>query len=219
MEYLIILLCILIIVYHTRHDIEKWSNRRYVTSNIDNKAYGVLTFYNIKGGTLQDAADKLAEINQFLLNVIKYMNDKYIINGHIDEEYKTNPKMIEDRRKFVMRLRNYDPDSLFENSPSDDSDTSYVLNKGDSMNLCLRESKSGEDRIHQMNLLQYVALHELTHIGSAKYGHGLLFWKDFKYIIKNAKEAGLYEPINYKKYPDEYCSIDVVYNPYFDDKL
>ena len=67
----------------------------------------------------------------------------------------------------------------------------------------------------------FVNLHELTHIASTKNdpGHKIDFWKNFKIILQEAKEIGVYKPINYKKTPVNYCGMNIFYNPYFNKKL
>jgi hypothetical protein len=47
-------------------------------------------------------------------------------------------------------------------------------------------------------------------------GHKQEFWENFKFLLQNAKEAGIYEPIDYKKNPTQYCSMPINDNPYFD---
>jgi len=34
--------------------------------------------------------------------------------------------------------------------------------------------------------------------------------------LENAKECGVYEPVNYKKKPTQYCGMTINDNPYYD---
>ena len=63
----------------------------------------------------------------------------------------------------------------------------------------------------------FVNLHELTHIASTKNdpGHKIDFWKNFKIILQEAKEIGVYKPINYKKTPVNYSGMNIFNNPYY----
>jgi len=48
-----------------------------------------------------------------------------------------------------------------------------------------------------------------------KYINGTYF-SIFKYLLQNAKESGIYDPIDYKKNPQQYCGISINDNPYYD---
>jgi hypothetical protein len=47
-------------------------------------------------------------------------------------------------------------------------------------------------------------------------GHKQEFWQNFKFLLENAKQAGIYDPIDYKKNPQEYCGMTINDNPYYD---
>jgi hypothetical protein len=47
-------------------------------------------------------------------------------------------------------------------------------------------------------------------------GHKQDFWQNFKYLLENAKAANIYQPVNYKKEPQEYCGMTIHDNPYYD---
>ena len=42
------------------------------------------------------------------------------------------------------------------------------------------------------------------------------FWSNFKFLLKEAKKEGIYNPIDYKKNPQPYCGMTITDNPYFD---
>ena len=96
-------------------------------------------------------------------------------------------------------------------------DTSYTLDKGDILSMCLR---SGSGDLEDFETLKFVYLHELTHIAANVYQHPDRFWELFKVLLIAAERAGLYQPIDYEKYPREYCNrLTISYNPYFDEGL
>jgi len=39
---------------------------------------------------------------------------------------------------------------------------------------------------------------------------------NFKFIITEAKEINIYNPIDYKKNPARYCGMNISDNPYYD---
>lgn len=95
--------------------------------------------------------------------------------------------------------------------------TSYNLNKGEKIFLCLRDYETHE--FHDLNDIMFVAIHELTHCSKHSKGHNKDFWFTFRFLLQNAAEINIYSPTNYKNKPFNYCSTKVKYNPMLDDKL
>ena len=62
----------------------------------------------------------------------------------------------------------------------------------------------------------FVALHEISHIATKSIGHKQEFWDNFKFILEEAVEIKIYKPVDYKKKPISYCSLNITDNPYFD---
>ena len=62
----------------------------------------------------------------------------------------------------------------------------------------------------------FVALHELAHIATKSVGHTTEFWQNFKFLIENAKNINIYNPVDYKKSPKEYCGMTISDSPYYD---
>jgi predicted metal-dependent hydrolase len=93
--------------------------------------------------------------------------------------------------------------------------TAYSENKGEKIAFCLNKNKVDDDLI-DLNTLTFVAIHELSHIMTKSVGHKQEFWENFKFLLTNAKEAGIYNPVDYKKKPKEYCGMTINDNPYYD---
>jgi hypothetical protein len=143
------------------------------------------------------AADLLAEITQKLKDMVDYLKQKH----------------PEDPR--TMRLvEGFNPKKISETLPTSEL-TAYSENKGEKLAFCLNKSKNGTKLI-DINTLTFVSLHELSHIATKSVGHNQEFWQNFKWILENAKEAGIYSPIDYKKYPEEYCGMTINDNPFYD---
>lgn len=97
----------------------------------------------------------------------------------------------------------------------DDNNTSYTINKGELMSLCLRESSQGRP-FHDYNSLCFVIIHEMAHIASVSEGHNFEFIENFKFLLKEAVDMGYYIPIDYSKNPFLYCGkVKVTNNPYY----
>ena len=93
---------------------------------------------------------------------------------------------------------------IYENPPTSDY-TSYSVNKGEELAFCLRSKKNGNH--HNINLLMYVALHELAHVGCHEIGHTDLFKEIFAFYTKEAINIGIYKYEDYDTNPVEYCGM------------
>lgn len=111
--------------------------------------------------------------------------------------------------------KNFNPDKIKETLPTSEY-TAYSENKGEQLALCLNKSKNNNDDLIDENTLFFVALHELTHVGTATVGHDEIFWKNFKFILQQAVKFDLYHPEDYKKNKTSYCGMKLTDNPYFD---
>lgn len=165
-----------------------WINRNkglYVKSKIDEHYYFVSDIPN-----KQQIADTLAQIKKNIKILLIHMNNQ------------SNPKYI----KYVNRLKNKINDvKIIENT--NDKYTSYSVNKGEELVICVRSRKT--DEIHDINLIMYVILHEIAHIMCPEYGHGELFNRIFKYVTEEAIKANIYEYINFDTNPQEYCGLNI----------
>jgi hypothetical protein len=202
-----IIICILVLITLNGFDsLESFVTSKRVCNSVDNHCYKVVGKYN----HTDEASKLLAYLNMFSIKLMRHLRKKYVYNNS-----------EESRKVFAVKylLKNYNPDNIIENAPISDVNTSYVDDKGKVFALCLREKASGENNFHTKELLEFVTLHEMSHMATTSFGHELEFWETFKFIIKEAELANLHIPVNYKKYPIVYCSLKVDYNPYFDNTL
>ena len=146
---------------------------------------------------LELAANLLAQVTQKMKDMVKYMKD-------------THPK----DSRTVRLVEGFNPKRISETLPTSEL-TAYSENKGEKIAFCLNTSKEG-NKLIDINTLTFVALHELSHIMTASIGHKQEFWQNFKFLLQNAKEAGIYNPIDYKKKPQQYCGMHINDNPYYD---
>jgi len=181
---------------------------KIVASSVDGRSY------NIAGG--RQHADTLARMNRFLVDVLRHIRHKYV-RGRAHppwNPFDTHEEFLAFAERLVDR---YNPSVLRENVPTSLENTSFVVRKGEEIAFCLNRE---DGRIHtEQNTLQFVALHELTHIGCLDYGHGIQFWKNFKFVIMAAGESGHHEVRDYSRNPETYCGLKIEYSPYFDDAM
>ena len=162
-----------------------------VISKVDGNTYCVR-----ERGKLELAVDLLAEATKNMKKLVKYMEQKH----------SSNPA--------VKRLvENFNPDKISETLPTSEH-TAYSENKGEKMAFCLNEDKQGT-RLIDLSTLTFVAIHELAHLMTESIGHKEEFWDNFKFLLKNAKESGIYEPVDYSKSPVQYCGTRIDENPYY----
>ena len=112
-----------------------------------------------------------------------------------------------DMKEYIELLGsnfNQERTKIYENDPSSEL-TSFSVNKGEEVALCLKSKKTGE--LHKENLLLYVAIHEMAHMGCPEIGHGELFKKVFKFLTLRAMEMGIYKKEDYNTSPVEYCGM------------
>jgi hypothetical protein len=169
------------------------SQLRCVISSVDGQEYCVR-----HGRHVYQSADLLAEVVSRCSLLIKGLMDKY-------------PK-----NEGVKRLDNqFDPTSVSETLPTD-VHVAYSDNKGEKLGFCLHKTRSSSSRMIDVDTLFFVALHELSHIMTVEEGHPQIFWENFKFLLQQAEEMGLYHPHNYKRRPVEYCGMKLTDNPYYD---
>jgi hypothetical protein len=82
---------------------------------------------------------------------------------------------------------------------------------------CLRDKESL--KIHNINELTFVAIHELAHVGCKERNHPPIFWITFKWLLDKAIKAKVYEMVDYRERPFKYCGMRVSYQPYLDLRL
>jgi hypothetical protein len=189
--YLIIISLLIIIWYCKSPNLETLA-----VSVVDGRKYSVKKHFHDH----HKASNILARLNAINKKIISHMKDKY----------ENTPK--EDAVEFLSN--NYNGDVLSEHTPATTINTSYVLNKGDLIKLCLRDPTTNE--LHDFNTLVFVNLHELSHLLDRNYGHNESFWRGFKTILEEATELGLYTPVDYQKKPVKYCGITITSNPFYD---
>ena len=121
-----------------------------------------------------------------------------------------------DNPNVKLLVKNFNPKKISETLPTSDL-TAYSENKGEKIAFCLNKRKT-ESKLIDINTLTFVAIHELAHVMTTSEGHLQEFWTNFKFLLEQAKEANIYQPVDYKQNPEPYCGMDITDNPYFDFK-
>ena len=197
LNQLVFLLCIIIIIYL----FTKINNPEgiYIKSDLNNKKYFVQ--YN-------DDKYEAAYILSIIDEKINDLKDYFVknIDKHNDQKI-----YIE---QFCSRINKL---TLHENS-LESKYTSYTVNKGEEIALCLRSKNNSYGNLHDINLITYVTLHELSHIACPELDHTELFKKIFTFFIEIASNIGIYKNINYQIDPKEYCGM-IINENLFESKI
>ena len=183
---LILLVC-LRIYYESDH-----YNLRCIISDVDGERYCVR-----ERTKLHLASDLLAEVTQKCKTLVKSLGKNY-------------PNLP----SVKQLVENFNPKTICETLPTSEH-TAYSENKGEKIAFCLNTTKEG-NKLIDINTLTFVALHELSHVMTESQGHKQIFWKNFKFLLEEAIKLNLYDPVDYKKKPQNYCGMQISDNPYFD---
>ena len=167
----------------------------YVKSNIDSKEYLVRDLPD-----KQQAADLLAKVR------IKLNNLKV----HLETKYPDKPQV-----KQLIRNYRDDPKRFFEATP-DAEFTSYSVNKGESIHLCLRQREKNDESLVNEDVMVFVSIHEMGHILTESLGHGPDFWNNFAWILKEAESINIYKHQDFKAHPVKYCGMSITDEPTYD---
>jgi hypothetical protein len=211
MNFNTILIVVLILLIYNRANIATYYTRfqNYVTGTTFRGSDGIEYTVQNDLDDQQVALEYLIKVNENILILAKHIKNKY--NKSI---YDICPK----KEAQVQNLLNrYNPEKLVENSPFIQGESSYTMNKGDLIALCIRDKKTL--KIHDFNIIMFVFLHELAHVTTDVEQHEQPFWQTFKWLLGEAEECGIYKNVDFSKNPITYCGHYVDYSPYFDNSI
>ena len=190
--YIIIVFIVVICIY-IYFDNSESIQLKCVVSTVDGNKYCVR-----EREKLQQAVDLLATVTEKCKKLVEYLGNKY-----------------PDKENVQRLVSGFNPKKIMETLPTS-SYTAYSENKGEKLAFCLNREKNDNETLIDENTLLFVAIHELAHIMTKSIGHKSEFWENFKFMLENAKASGIYQPVDYKKQPQEYCGMKIRDNPYYD---
>lgn len=185
-NYFILFVIILIVVIAYQNYTSEFLT---VRSKEDNREYLVQA-----ADDQQEAADMLARIRVALVKLQK----------HIVGSFPHDP-----RSKQLNEL--FDPDNMVE-AALDSESTSYTINKGEKIVICLR-ARDGSNRIEDFNTLMFVAIHEFSHILTESVGHTGEFWDNFAWVLREAIRCGAWKYEDFQSNPKMYCGVKITSCP------
>ena len=180
MQVLVIVLILLFVWFCYQH-IESFSNVQVISSS--NRSFQVLD-------------EKDAQSATELLSQVSVSMDHFLTD--ISQSYPTHMGLDRIRKQWSYQ-------KLAEGRYDQPNITSYTVNKGERIVLCLRSSQG---KLHQENLIFYVLLHELAHIMSLSTSteyHNQEFKDNLNWLVTQAHERHYLETskaVDYCGMPD-----------------
>lgn len=198
-SHIILLLTILLLVFIIYYNVGQL-DMTYVRSDIDNEYYMVRKLKD-----KHQAANILARLKSNIYTIVKYMN------GKITDPTTAQLEKYQEFRPYIIQLTEKINGVIIRESSSNTVYTSYTINKGEQIIFCIRSKAISNilnsSNIHDINLLMYVVLHEISHVACPEYDHTPLFKKIFRFICGEAIDMGIYTKINFATQPKEYCGM------------
>jgi hypothetical protein len=157
-------------------------------ATLDNKDYWV-----------RNVMDKSIAANT--LATIKINIEKLVVY------FKENKSLFKKDTEYIKNLIDRTKEINIMETPADEKHTSYTINKGEKIVLCLRSKFL--NNIHDINTIMYVVIHELAHVACPEYGHTPLFKKIFIFLLKQSEKINIYKSIDYRINPQDYCGMTI----------
>ena len=185
-EGLIILASIVIVSYFA-YTTYMNDNLIKIKSTVDNNEY----FVQDKDDAAE-AANLIAQIRKNLILLVEHL-----IKSHPPDDIR-----------IILLKENFNPDALREVEDGS-SYTSYSINKGEKIVLCLRN----KDGLVNINTMMFVCLHELAHVCNETIGHDAAFWDTFRWILEESINIGIYKKQKFAEHPEPYCGMIINSSP------
>jgi len=151
------------------------------------------------------AADLLAQLKEKTSLLERCLRNKYILNN--DTEIADEDLVAV--KRLLSRLETY----YIDEAPFEEDSSSYTINKKQ-ISFCLRQ-KTKHKNFHDLETLNFVLIHELAHVMSISQGHNAEFMRNFRFLLREAHDCGIYNPVNYGINPMTYCGVRVTHNPFY----
>lgn len=203
LSLIILLLIIIIVIYVVYYNVGN-RDMTYVKSDIDSEYYMVRNEKEKK-----KVANLLAKLKE---NIYAFSNYLYKKLNELDQN-SPEFERYQEFKPYILQLKMKIKNVIVRESSTNSVYTSYTINKGEQIIFCVR-SKSimrilNSSDIHNINLVMYVALHEISHVACPEYNHTDLFMKIFHFFCEEAIEMGIYHKIDFNNSPREYCGMTI----------
>lgn len=173
-----------------------------VKSTFDNRVY-----YVQDKPDKQSAANLLAQVRGKMISLVECVKAS---GGKVDGLPDDQKEYGSYQSRVDRLVKRFNPDKIAEGN-EDVQYTTYTTNKS-SIVFCLR-ARDEKDDVHDLEMMTFVAIHEMGHITSVTEHHTPEFHSNFKWLLKNAIKCGIYHPENFRASPRNYCGMKVSDSP------
>jgi len=182
----LILLILFGTIFYLAYLYNYYSKLTKIKSTFDSREY----YVQDKDDALE-AANLIGQIREKVVTLIAHLNSSY-----------------PNDERAIRLSTNYRENSLKE-GVDDPRYTSYSVNKGEEIVLCIRN----KGILMELNTMMFVVLHELSHLASESIGHTDEFWTNFRWILEESINIGVYQHQEFNKKPIEYCGMSITSSP------
>lgn len=174
--------------------------------------YFSITYYNNRNHTYVKADDG----NQYRVQITEDSKESANLLSDAITRVKTLLDHLKKSESQDIRtktlLSRFNPDNITENDPQEMKSgvTSYTVNKGEKIVVCLRQRNNN---FVEINTLMYVIIHELAHICDlTSQQHDEKFWNNFEWLLEHSVNIGIYNYVDYSKDEEPYCGMNITSN-------
>ena len=79
-----------------------------------------------------------------------------------------------------------------------------------SIKVCVRDASG---RVQDAMTAVFVLIHECAHVCTISEGHTPEFWENFRFMLREAMAAGIYQYQHFEKAPVTYCGSTITHSP------
>ena len=180
---IIIIICVIIILYINNNNNN--TNRLIINNN-------KVLF------TIINDTEKINK--QKIILMSKVINNMYLLRDYLYDNINLYPEYYKYIKLLYLNF-NKNKTNIYETN-NNDMITSYTINKGEKVFLCIKNKNDLDD----INTIMYVAIHEMAHIACPTIGHDNLFKYIFKFLIECSIIINIYKHDNYNHNPVKYCN-------------
>lgn len=154
--------------------------------------------------------------------VVLHRGRTYSVRKDVDDPISAAETLDALRERLLLLLQHLDPtnpyhQTLMRKIPEtrlrenlqrvpDASLTSYSVNKGEEIVMCLRDPRT--KRLYDLDTLTYVIIHEAAHVACPETGHTPLFRDIFADLLSIAvHKARILRHTDFVASPKEYCGV------------
>ncbi len=191
-------------------------------TEVSKQSNGVVRQWNVlaRYKNSDEAAEMMSRLHNRMMEFLKRLKKKYLIGATEEcaelKRLMLNPEFRIKREMIGNLLRYYNPELIVENDAIlNPSTTSYTIDK-ESIHMCLRKYDN-PSVLENVDVCLFVQIHEASHVmNRTTFGHTEVFWDSFKFLLREAYELGVYTPVDYSRYPVNFCGLDIRHNPFYD---